>query len=340
MKDKLITAGVTLIRAVIPILRLLPPKLSTKIAAAAAGSLWRLFPRERQIAQSQLAYAIGGSEASRNSIFRGSFRHLGFTFAELINSDKLLPDPPAPNSPPLYRATQFISCINEANDPIVKCAQSGSPSLVLASHFGNFELQAAYYAHMGVPLYVIGRKPNYPAVSNFVDSLRKNHLLTTIWREDPASARKLVKALKTGGVIAVLIDQDIDLENGFSRFFGLEAASPIGPIRLAVKQKVPVFYSFTQRTAPLTNVMLAGPIEYNAALPLKEAVQQILDAYNVRLEELIRGNPEQWVWWHRRWRRRPEVDYRQEPQLLRSTKDYVSWISQQSLESVGQTTSV
>ncbi len=56
------------------------------------------------------------------------------------------------------------------------------------------------------------------------------------------------------------------------------------------------------------------------------AVQQMLDVYNSRLEALIRAYPEQWIWQHRRWRRRPEIDYKHQPQLLRSTSQYLDWL--------------
>jgi hypothetical protein len=34
--------------------------------------------------------------------------------------------------------------------------------------------------------------------------------------------------------------------------------------------------------------------------------QEILTAYNKRLEELIRRYPEQWAWFHKRWRCSPD----------------------------------
>ncbi len=328
MKSRIVTASIYLARALIPLLRLLPPTLAVKLSGAVARVLARFFPREQRIAAAQLEFALGGTAASRSEIFKGCFEHLGVTFAELINSDKLLPSRIGNVSGIHYQSTEYLSCPKAANDPVLRNCRDGNAGMVLASHFGNFELQAAYYAHCGLPLYVIGRKPNYPALAELVDQIRRKHLLTTIWREDSSSARKLIKALKTGSTIAALIDQDIHLENGYAPFFGLDAASPIAPIRLAVKQRVPIIFSSIERVSPLKHEMVSSMIHYDETASVEDAVQQVLRGYNAELEALIRRHPEHWPWWHRRWRRRPGIDYSKSPELLRSTEEYVSWIKQ------------
>ena len=52
----------------------------------------------------------------------------------------------------------------------------------------------------------------------------------------------------------------------------------------------------------------------------------ILSKYGEILEKHINEDPTQWVWWHRRWRRRPGINYEKNPELLISTNDYIEWI--------------
>ena len=329
-RNSLVSGSMFLARGLMPLLRLLPLGAACSISTAIAGALSGFFKREAQVAKAQLAFAFGGEPSEHASTYRKVFRHLGTTVAELIVSSRLLPQPPLPGEPVTYRPTEYIHCDRGEQDLMLRYSASKTSILALGSHFGNFELQAAFYAHCGVPLYVIGRKPNYAAVADFAQQLRSRHLLTTIWREDPSSPRKLVKALKSGAVIGALIDQDIDLENGFAPFFGLEAASPIAPIRLAVKYQTPIIYCFSMRGNDGKHTIFTGEIEYNCDDGLDSAVRHVLGQYNLHLEEFVRRCPEQWVWWHRRWRRRPEIDYKDTPEQLRSTKAYVSWISHQT----------
>ena len=44
------------------------------------------------------------------------------------------------------------------------------------------------------------------------------------------------------------------------------------------------------------------------------------------LERLIEQYPEQWLWWHRRWRRRQGIDYRRNPKLVPDHNAYLAWL--------------
>jgi hypothetical protein len=58
-------------------------------------------------------------------------------------------------------------------------------------------------------------------------------------------------------------------------------------------------------------------------------VEDILKEYCRRIEAVIAEHPGQWLWWHRRWRRRPGIDYNANPDQLLGAKDYVTWLREQ-----------
>ena len=207
---------------------------------------------------------------------------------------------------------------------VEKLRETKSPAIALSGHIGCFELLAAYHQLAGLSVTVVGRNPNYASLDQLLADLRASYGVKTVWRSDPGGLGKIIRALKQGGVIAVLIDQDTNLDNGFSPFFGVEAASPITPIKLALKHQIPIFSSFIVRTGHLKHQVIAQELPYDSSDP--DAVKNILGEYNRRLEALIRRYPEQWFWWHRRWRRRPGVDYKSNPELLPSTNQYLGWL--------------
>jgi KDO2-lipid IV(A) lauroyltransferase len=190
-------------------------------------------------------------------------------------------------------------------------------------------LLAAYIIAQGVRLTIIARKPNYPRLANHLDQLRRRYGAEVIWRNEPKAAKKLLKAFKECQVVAALIDQDTDVQNDFAPFFSLEAAVPSAPIRFAVQRGIPVYSAFIARHARMKHLVFIEEIPYEH--DDSGAVQEIIGCYNQRLEGLLRRYPEQWWWWHRRWRRRPEVDYAAEPEKLRSTRDYLLWLKEQTL---------
>jgi KDO2-lipid IV(A) lauroyltransferase len=137
----------------------------------------------------------------------------------------------------------------------------------------------------------------------------------------------LLNAVREGAVIAMLVDQDVDLDNVFIPFFGLPAAYPEAPIRLALKFSLPIFSSFIVRKRRLTHHIITQKIDFDAKSD--DVIQNILTVYNKRLENLIFHYPDQWIWWHKRWRRRPNIDYKKEPSRLMSTKQYLKWLEEQ-----------
>lgn len=49
-------------------------------------------------------------------------------------------------------------------------------------------------------------------------------------------------------------------------------------------------------------IVIGDPIEADAELDKKEAIQNVTDKINIRLEEWIRKYPEEWFWLHNRWK--------------------------------------
>ena len=214
---------------------------------------------------------------------------------------------------------------HDVDQSFERARSSDTAILALSAHLGCFELIAAYYAAKGISLTTVGRDPNYGLLGEMLRELRGSYGVTALWRGDRSAIRDLKRALVEGHVLATLIDQDTSLESGFAKFFGVEAASPIVPVKLALSRKLPICTSFVVRTAPLHHRIITRWVDYQPDDP--NALENILQVYSDRLEELVLQYPEQWVWWHRRWRRRPGVDYVTYPQMMRSTKDYIEWLA-------------
>lgn len=271
------------------------------------------------------------AERQARAIAKANAVHAYRAAFEFLLFEKLLAPQPT-LSPRPEENFRFIRVVG--HESLLASGPGNQSGVLLSGHVGCFELIGGWLVRCGRPLSVVGRPPHYEAVGEMLDQLRIEYGVETIWRNDRASIAKLVRAMKTGRLIAVLIDQDVDLENGFADFFGLPAASPITMLRFAIKHRLPIHTGFIVREESSRQCITFQPLRYDPGSP--GALQQILDTYNERLAALIRAHPEQWPWWHKRWRRRPGIDYAREPQLLRRTAEYVAWMRQLAATAPGE----
>ncbi|MCC6220128.1 MAG: lysophospholipid acyltransferase family protein [Deltaproteobacteria bacterium] len=319
------------------LLRFLPPRLLISVTKQ-IGILIKIFcPREVKLATRQLELALEVPKEERSKIVRNLFRHVGESIGELLLIDRLEVTPYMEGAKKRKFPWQ-ISISSPSTAYVQKVINSPKGAIGLSAHIGCFELLAAYYCAIGMNLTVVGRTPNYSFLEYILRNLRLAYGTKTIWRNELNSGQKILRALKKGGTVAFLIDQDTSLDNAFSPFFGLRAASPFGPIVIGLKYGLPIFSSFIIRTDALTHEVHTKQIDYSNIFDSSSdkhsreeimlAAQYVLDIYNKRLEKVIREHPEQWIWWHRRWRRRPGIDYKKEPHKLPSYQGYLSWLSE------------
>ncbi len=293
--------------------------------------------RERRIARAQISHAaalISRSPtpdqaallprlADPDQLVNRVFRHVGECFGEILLLERVLADLRAAGRHGVPTAGRF-TCDSTGQEIVDKLIAANQGAVTISAHIGCFELLAAYHIQQGTKLTVIGRSPNEASHDVFLREVREMYGVSTVWRNEPDSVRKIIKALRGGGVVAALIDQDTALESVFSPFLGAPAATPVGPLRLAIRQGLPVLTSFIVREKRFHHHVYTAEAPYDPGDP--DAAEKILLLFHARLEALLARYPEQWVWWHRRWRREAGVDYQEHPDRLRSTEAYLSWL--------------
>jgi KDO2-lipid IV(A) lauroyltransferase len=139
-----------------------------------------------------------------------------------------------------------------------------------------------------------------PAVDRWLAGRRRALGLVPVPRT--AGVGPLWRCLRSGGVVAVLVDQNTGVDSRPVPFFGLPAPTPAGPARLAVRLRTPVVVATIARRPDGGHVVAHGQVwRPQAGMPADPQVEQCLRMVNARLEECVRRNPAEWVWYHRRW---------------------------------------
>jgi KDO2-lipid IV(A) lauroyltransferase len=135
---------------------------------------------------------------------------------------------------------------------------------------------------------------------------RAIHGIETIRRGSAPAGRQLLSALRRNALLGMLIDQDTDVEGVFVPFFGRLAYTPVGAAALALRMDARVLCGFLVREgAARHRVVLEGPIELARSGDAdRDALENTARLTNL-IERHIRAYPDQWIWFHRRWKRRP-----------------------------------
>jgi KDO2-lipid IV(A) lauroyltransferase len=254
---------------------------------------WHVARRERNKALRHFAVAFPeSSERERREAIRGMFRHLGMSLLELV----WLPN--------LTRTNLERYTVIEGMDEVVALLAQNKGAVAITGHCGNWEL-LAWVVALHVPVTTMHRERDDPEMNRFIVEHRASGGMRTIDRGSAAAAKEMLKAIRSGGLLAFLIDQNIRTESVGVPFFGRLAPTPIAPARFAIRAEAPVII-FLDRRMPdgRHHIRCLSPIFPRRTDDPVELTAAITRAY----EDQIRTAPEQWVWMHDRWKERPQWD--------------------------------
>ena len=260
--------------------------------------------RDQRVARAQVSTFL---QATRpDVVVRRCFANAGATLLESLHLQ------------PILRAHQRrISCASWRK--IEEWTAADRPIVALTGHTGNWDLLAAYMIHRGIPITTIGREARNPAGQHILAKMRQGYGIETIWRSDRRAVKRLMECLKERRVVAALIDQDTRVDSRFTPFFGFPAKTPVSLISLGKRARARFVSAFLFRVGFMRYEV------FTEEFPDDLSEDEILTMYNARLEALIRRFPGQWVWFHKRWRSRPDG-------TVLSTRQYLASMSQNAFD--------
>jgi len=290
-----------LLRAVIGLLAFVPLRPALAFAGLVGRAGWWLAGRTRRLMLAQLAIAFPDrTPEEREAIGRASFLHLARLAAEVATL-RTYRD----------RLEEQVGFAPGAEARLREVHARGKGLVYVTGHLGNWELMAQRVAAF-IPSATIARAGNDPKLTAAIGKARAEGKVETLWREDPATARAMIRCFKQGKLLGILVDQDIKAQGVFVPFFGRPAWTPRGAADLALRFRAPVVVGWCRRRGPAPGAgheieVLEVPCDPDA--PDREAeVVRVTAACSAALEAAIRRSPAEWVWMHERWKTRAPDD--------------------------------
>ncbi|MBU4258568.1 MAG: hypothetical protein L6263_13895 [Desulfobacteraceae bacterium] len=191
---------------------------------------------------------------------------------------------------------------------LLNTIKSSKGVIMISAHIGNWEM-----GHLFVSRYI--QKSLLVVVQNQPDIVERIiHKLRTSTGNTIISKRgamtKLVRTLHKGKMVGLLIDQGTSRGEGVDiSFFGRKTNATYAASLLAARYNCPVLpiYCIREPDANLT-VVVEPPLKLHKTDDVRANLQTNTQIMTDSVEKIIRLYPEQWLWFHKRWKRHyPEL---------------------------------
>ncbi len=276
------------IRTLIFILGILPRRSGMAIGRKIGSIAWKHSRRSRRIALENLEL-IFGEEKSRMQIEQMAenvWIHMGEILIEAIYLLKTRPE-------------KFESLVRvEGYEHVQQALKKGKGVIILAAHFGNWEFVSALLAFRGNRVSLITRRFNPPLLDRIIAGGREKIGYKSIIRG--SNIRRVYRELAENGIVLVYNDLDTWSDGVIAPFIGRPSWTAQGCAAIAMRTRTPVIPGFCFKDKKGKWV-----IRFQSPVPVSVNSTDLtanVSAMNNRLSRMIMDYPEQWAWFHDRWK--------------------------------------
>jgi KDO2-lipid IV(A) lauroyltransferase len=180
----------------------------------------------------------------------------------------------------------------------------GRGVVMVASHFGNWELNGIALGWLFEPVAVVARTLDNPVLDERLVAFRRKSGNQVVYKRQALG--QALRLLRAGKGVAFLVDQNVQHDEGiFVDFFGRPAATTTAAAALAVRCGSPILYGWTKLRADGRYQMHYDVMRPTPGAERVAEVARVTQALTHEIEDYVRVAPEQWLWIHRRWKTRP-----------------------------------
>jgi KDO2-lipid IV(A) lauroyltransferase len=201
----------------------------------------------------------------------------------------------------IYSGEEFVqhALASEVTGPgfaaLASARADGRPIVLVTAHLGNYDAVRSKLSREGYPMAALYRPMVNPLFHrHYLEAI--SSIAEPVYPTDGKGIAALIRHLKEGGIIGIVADVG-SRKAPLLRFFGKPAHTPVSAAEWALKYDavmIPVFG-------------LRQPDGLSFRLFVAEAIppgdpQDMMQKYNDTVEAIVREQPEQWFWVHRRWK--------------------------------------
>lgn len=271
------------------LIRLLPYDLLLFLGKILGNLYYILIKKQRERAVSQMMPALNISEDEARKLVRESFVNLARNVLDIFYMPNL-------NEKNLSDYIK-IDHLERMTDALAE----GHGVVVLTGHIGTWEWLSAAFTLNNLPVTAIAKLQPNQEYSRVLDDLRAT-IHVEIFNRGTSELLSAGRALKKGKILGFLADQDGGPGGAFIEFLGKVASTPMGPAVFSKKFHSPVLPAFIIRQANGRHLVKILPaMHFEDTGNTDEDLFKFTEQMTKILEQVIRENPTQWLWFQKRW---------------------------------------
>ena len=295
--DRLYLAGFYTLKFLIFIL---PSSLQNLLAKFLAFAFMKLKKKRFHVVMTNLNLAFGETKTKEEKLeiakkcYYNFAKYLGINFILNQNTTK-------------QKILEQVVFKNEHF--LLDAMKSGRPIIVTTAHFGQWEIFGLAVAARFGASSVLGRKLDSSVMDKILKANRAQFDVELI--DKNGGAKDILKALKARRIVGILVDQNTAPKDGIKvQFFGKDVLHTPAASVLAQKTNALIINAFIyQKGENLNEICFEEPIDIST-FDKEDAVQKATQMQCSACEEMVRARPEEYFWFHQRFKRFYENEYK------------------------------
>ena len=224
------------------------------------------------------------SDSEQNMILKKTYSFFAKSFMQFLS---------------LPKSYRYVDIEVEGQELLDGALEKGHGIILATGHFSKWEIMSAWLGYSGYPCVAVAQRQKNRGADIFFREFREITGMRIIYRK--SSLKNMYRILKENKILILASDQDAKQRGVFVNFFNKPASTPKGVARFHLQTGSDIFF-------------ISCYIEQNGKYKLhiqpvvpegKSTVKSITQAFTTLLEEKVRKFPEQYFWFHRRWKTMP-----------------------------------
>jgi len=290
--------GYAAIRVLIGFLHLFSVESNLRFACFLGRMLWRHYHRGRKRALENLRASYPDkSNQWYEKIGKRSFEHIAMLAVDVIFT------------PRLVKKHNWRQYSRFKNAEYAKWLSKENKGLIfVGAHYGNFEIIGYMMGLFGFNVYSVARPLDNQFISKYLYGVRERVGQKII--DKKGAAEIFDKVAATGATICFIADQDAGAKGIFVDFFGRKASTYKSIGLLAITNNIPIVVGYGRRIDNrfFFELGVTRIIFPNEWADKDDPLRWVTAEYTGAIEELVREDPSQYWWLHRRWKHRPKEE--------------------------------
>ena len=168
-------------------------------------------------------------------------------------------------------------------------------TVLVSAHFGSWEILGHWFGKNNYPLVGIAQKQKNKGANLFFEEKRQLSGIKQVYRK--SSMDSLYDVLNANEILGLVSDQDAKRKGVFVDFFDKPASTHKGAALFHLNTDASLIYGIC-----VQENMGKYRVEFIPINPSKKSVEDITQLYTTIIEQSIKKYPEQYFWFHNRWK--------------------------------------